>query len=393
KAQSSVDIIGSPTNFTFLEQLVIGFNGLFFYLKSTLFPYKLSTLYIYPDSISGAIYLKAIVSILISIFIILYFKKEKSRLYSYVLFFVCVLPVLQFLPVGNAIYADRYYYIPSIGLFLLIAFFIKNISSTANSKTIFYICFACSLLFSYLSFSQVKVWENSFTLWNQVRNNYPKTPSAWYNTGNYFMNLETPDYKSALPFFVEATNLKVNYPKAFNNMGVCYYNLNNYQNALKSYSIAYSLDSSQADLAINVGKANDMLTQYQNAIVWYNKALKLKANKDVIYYNIGITNFKMGNIDSSIYFYEKAIKINAKNPEFYNNLGTSLIYKKEYLNAIKNYDLALLLNQKYSEPYFNKALTLQVLGDTLKMIENFKIAAKLGHNQAQLFLSQNKINY
>lgn len=385
KAQSSVDIIGGPTNFTFIEQLIIGFNGLFFYLKSTVFPFKLATLYIYPNLISSVIYLKAFLAICVSIFIFIYFKKEKSILFSFVLFFVTILPVLQFLPVGNAVYADRYYYVPSIGLFLFIAFLIKKFVTKIDSKNIFYVCFASSLLFSFLSFSQVKVWKNSFTLWEQVRTNYPNTPSAWYNTGNYFMKLDKPDYKTALPFFVEATNLKANYPKAYNNLGVCYYNLGDYKSALKSYSTAYTLDSTQADLALNVGKANDMLTQYKTAIIWYNKALKLKSNKDVIYYNLGITNFKMGSIDTSIYFYNEAIKINSKNPEFYNNLGTSFIYKKEYLKAIKNYDYALTLNSKYAEPYFNKALTLQVLGDTLKMIDNLKIAAQLGHNQAQLF--------
>lgn len=393
KAQSSVDIIGGPTNFTFIEQLIIGFNGLFFYLKSTVFPFKLATLYIYPDSISSAIYLKALLSFFSSIFIVYYFKKEKNILFTFVLFFVTIFPVLQFLPVGNAMYADRYYYIPSVGLFLFIAFLIKKFAAKIGSKNIFYVCFASSLLFSFLSFSQVQVWKNSFTLWEQVRTNYPKTPSAWYNTGNYFMKLNPPDYKTAQPFFVEAINVKANNSKAYNNLGVCYYNLGNYKSALESYTAAYKLDSTQSDLALNVGKANDMLAQYQTAITWYKKALKLNANTDVIYYNLGITNFKMGSIDSSILFYNKAIKINAKNPEFYNNLGTSFIYKKEYLKAIQNYDYALTLNTKYAEPYFNKALTLQVLGDTIKMIDNLKIAAKLGHSQAQLFLSQSKIGY
>lgn len=393
KAQAAVDIIGSPNKFSFIEQIVIGLNGLLFYIKSTFLPLKLSTLYSYPLNISSLFYVKALGALLLIGFVIVKFKSEKSILFSFILFFVAVFPVLQFLPVGNAVYADRYYYVPSIGLFLFLSFLLSKYAFKLKKITLFSIVFMFCLFLTAISFSQVKVWKNSFTLWEQVRTNYPETPSAWYNTGNYFLKSKAPNYKEALPYFEKATQLKSNYPKAYNNLGVCYYNLADYSNALKAYTSAYSLDSNQADITLNVGKANDMLGKYDEAIKWFNKAKKLDTINDVIYYNLGISNFKKGNIDSSIYFYNSALKINASNSEVYNNLGTSFIYKKEYAKAIQNYNKAIQINPKYNEPYFNIALTQQVLGDTLQMVKNLKIAAKLGHTQAQLFLTQNNIIY
>ncbi|MES2838503.1 MAG: tetratricopeptide repeat protein [Bacteroidota bacterium] len=393
KAQAAVDIIGSPNKLSFVEQIVIGLNGLFFYIKSTFLPFKLSTLYSYPLTISSLFYIKALIALLLIGFVIVKFKSEKNILFSFILFFVAVFPVLQFLPVGNAVYADRYYYVPSIGLFLFLSFLLSKYAIKLKTTTLFSLTFVFCLLLSAISFSQVKVWKNSFTLWEQVRVNYPETPSAWYNTGNYFLKAKTPNYKEALPYFEKSTQLKSNYPKAYNNLGVCYYNLGDYNKALKAYKSAYSLDSNQADITLNVGKANDMLAKYDEAIMWFNKAKNLDATNDIIYYNLGISNFKKGNIDSSIYFYNSAIKLNTNNAEVYNNLGTSFIYKKEYTIALKNYNKAIQINPNYNEPYFNIALTQQVLGDTLEMIKNLKIAANLGHTQAKLYLSQYNIAF
>src|SRR5205085_8104977 len=132
-----------------------------------LLPLQLSSYYPYPVKTSDAIpihyyfYLPVIIGIILLTYYSI--RISKKIIFGIGFFTITVFLVLQLLPVGGAIMADRYSYIPSIGIFFIVAVGLSNIKSRAILTTILTITV---ILFSIKTYSQCSIWKNGMTLWN-----------------------------------------------------------------------------------------------------------------------------------------------------------------------------------------------------------------------------------
>ena len=100
-------------------------------------------------------------------------------------YFVTIALVLQFFPVGMAIMADRYSYLPYIGLSVIPATLIAN--STKTKKTILLVIAGCFVVvMMILSRQQIGIWQNTLTLWSKVIEKYPQTDVARESRGKYY---------------------------------------------------------------------------------------------------------------------------------------------------------------------------------------------------------------
>ena len=116
------------------------------------------------------------------------FRFSKKFFFSIGFFTATVFLVLQLLPVGDAIMADRYSYIPSIGLFYLAGegfYWLWN----RNSKMLSVILASTfTIFFSIGTYARCKVWENGLSLWSDVIDKYPTVAVAYNNRGGTLLN-------------------------------------------------------------------------------------------------------------------------------------------------------------------------------------------------------------
>src|SRR5690606_18834301 len=144
------------------------------------------------------------------------------------------------LPVGGAIIADRYTYIPYVGIFFILAFYmnqlIENKKTETYKKAIVTSGLVVILIFSHLSNIRCKVWSNSITLWNDVLSKQTTSPKAYNNRGDAY-NI-AKQYESAIEDLNKSIELKYDYPDAYYNRGLSHYYLGNYENAINDYSNA-----------------------------------------------------------------------------------------------------------------------------------------------------------
>lgn len=192
----------------------------------------------------------------------------------------------------------------------------------------------------------------------------PKFAEAFYYRGTYYQNF-SKDPQKALSDYCQAIELDNSEPRYFTSRGICYYQLNNLELAIKDLSRGIELDpASQATYGALAVRGSIYETQGENqkALEDYSRAVEINPEAGAIHYRKGLINRRLKHYEQCIEDFGNAIKLDDSNPDAY------------YERAIA---YAFLRDNKYKQ---------QVLND-------FKAAAKLGHVEAQKFLEDHNIQW
>src|SRR5205085_7551897 len=185
-------------------------------------PLQLCAYYGYPikpgESIPSQYFIHLILFIALLGLIIYSFKRSKKLFFGLGFFSITVFLVLQLLPVGGAIMADRYSYIPSIGIFYLAGegfYWLWNRRSTSGYRTPAIILLAISTIFySIQTHARCDIWKNGMALWQNVISQYQTIPQAYINRGVIYAK-ENKD-EEAIADYTKAIKIEPKFDKAYN---------------------------------------------------------------------------------------------------------------------------------------------------------------------------------
>ncbi len=235
-----------------------------------------------------------------------------------------LVPVIGIVQLGSQSMADRYTYIPLIGLFIILAWGIPDLLSKVNYRKEFLVAASalCVLCLSVLTWIQVGYWKDSLTLFNhtlKVTDNnwfiYVNRGLAHHSMGNVQQSLEDCS---------RAIEIKQGFPTAYNCRGIAYKALGNYRQAIEDYNRAIEMKPGFADAYNNRGNAYNGLGDYRKAIDDYDRAIQMKPGFAQAYINRGAAYSRLGNFRQAIENFNKAIEIRPDFAAAYMNRG--LIY-------------------------------------------------------------------
>jgi cytochrome c-type biogenesis protein CcmH/NrfG len=238
-----------------------------------------------------------------------------------------LVPVIGLVQVGAQAMADRYTYVPLIGLFIILTWGISELWHRHRFKNFgaFTIAAAALILLMGLSWKQVGYWKNSVTLFEHTlavtKNNYV----AHNNLGHRLLELGQP--AAAIPHFEKA--LQIN----------------------PAFEVAH----------LNLGLALSNQGKFEEATSHYSKALKIKPDYAVAHNNIGNVFYRLGKADEAINHYLQALRIDSEYAEAYNNLGAALIQLGEIEKAVMSFRKALEVDPGYIDAQNNLENTLAAL--------------------------------
>ena len=273
-AVTSSDVLQFPTR---LSNAVLSYAT---YLWKMLWPHNLSVFYPYELFMPlWKVLIAAFIMIAITV-IVLYSIKELPFLFVGWLWYVgALLPVIGLIQSGEQAMADRYTYLPSIGISIIVAWGISHLIKNMNiSKTILFtaaIFYLAFLLF--LTWMQCGYWKNSIDLFSQslqvTNNNY----KAHTHIGVAL--LAAGKYEEAIAHFNIANRMSGN-SKAYIyiNRGNAYKRLGQYQLALEDHNSAIRLKPDFAITYLSRGAIYDQLNQYEFALKDYNDAIYFNPN-------------------------------------------------------------------------------------------------------------------
>ncbi len=395
KSAGATDVV----NFSFLQRIVFACYGFITYIIQLFFPLQLSAYYPYPikstEDIPILYYLYPVLFAGIMIAVFYSLRITKKFFFGIGFFAVTVFLVLQLLPVGGAVMADRYSYIPSIGIFYLAGEGFTFLMNKKLKTPAFGLLAIFTVFFSVRTYTRCNVWNNDLALWNDVISQYQTVPIAYNNRGHIYLNQEKND--TALNDFNRAIELDPRYANAYNNRGTLYLNENKNDLALKDFDKAIEFMPSSEGFHIGRGNALKNANRFDEALIEYDKALSLRPDFAEAFYSRGILFMSQGKNSEAIKEYTKAIELNPNYIEAYLNRGNNFRDNKQFDDALKDYAKVIGLDPNFSLAYFNRgtlymnrSMNELAQKDFDKAIEVNPGYVQAYHNKGNIFYNEKK---
>ncbi|MBI2271863.1 MAG: tetratricopeptide repeat protein [Bacteroidetes bacterium] len=294
------------------------------YIPKIIVPSGLSAFYPYPypfrngssvmNQVPLILYITFVITLLIAAFIV--YNIIKKRKYSAIIVFgvffytITIALVLQFFPVGSAIMADRYAYIPSIGLLFVIGEFFTIGYNNPKYKVIVIVglCIYSVFLFG-MTYERCKVWKNDETIWTDVLNKYPndsRVSIALKNRAIYYMDIS--NYPAALNDFNAYLQSNPGDADALDKAGKIYaQKLNDTDRALAYFQAGYQINPLNVDVVYDLAIIYGVKGDYTNSLNYFLKVMELKGGGDSqLYQYIGNCYRNLGQAEKAKAFFDKA---------------------------------------------------------------------------------------
>ena len=346
--------------FSVLERIALGCYALVTYIWKALVPAGLSTVYPYPQKTENGLALSYFIYPLIVLalaFLVWKFaRRNRTVIFGIFFFGVNIALLLQFIPVGGAIIADRYTYIPYLGFFIMIGWFLSEyVRNSPGNKYVPVGAMALYLLvLGYFAHQRSKVWYDTISLWSDQIKKHPEFPEAYNNLGfhyfdKYNLSKDATErkiyYDSAYSLLNNAITLKPDFAKAFVSIG---------------------------ELERVVGKFDQAKNAYYRALSFNEQQAKVNA-----YLGLGITYAMNNAIDSAGKYLGLAVKTQPHYPEGHNSYGNYFVMTNKPDSALKEYSIAISQNPDMYDPYLNRGRLLQQSRRCNEAVQDFDYAIQL----------------
>ncbi|MEA3494936.1 MAG: tetratricopeptide repeat protein [Bacteroidota bacterium] len=350
-SQKEAGMITDSNQLLFFEKIVYAFYGFSIYSAKLIFPFHLSAFYPYPETFSLQ-YLLFILPVGVIVFLFFYFLKRAKIIAFGILFFTLnIVLVLQILQINNFVIADRFVYVASIGVFLIIGYlydyFLQKKIFSKNVLNVVIIAYLGLLTFK--TNARCEVWKSSLTLWDNVIEQHPdRIPKAYYWRGHAQVEME--NYKASINDFTKVIELQPeNYEAmAYHSRATTYANLGEIDKALKDIELAIEIDNENASFYILRARIN------------YNNGNKNEAIKD----------------------YNKVVELNPDDYVAYYFRAHFFAQEKQYQKAIDDFSKALELNSEFGEIFYNRGIIYQTINKNDNACKDFRKASNLGYERA-----------
>jgi len=376
------------------QRIIFAFYGYVNYIYKLIVPVHLSAYYPYPigsrDAIPPIYY--AYAGIVIALWVLTWksLRRTKKIFFGMAFFTITVFLVLKLLPVGYTVMADRYSYVPSIGIFYLVSEGLVWLYR--RQAGVIFKVIACSIgiiltvFYSYTTIERCQVWANSLTLWSDTIEKYDNIPMAYLNRGVYY--LDAKDYTASEKDLTRALELDPTYATVYYNRGKVFQETQRRDAAIQDYNKAIELKPTMVNAYINRGNTYRNGGLYELALADYNKALDLDPSVVETYNNKGILYQQQGNLQSALNEFGKALKIS---PNYFNalvNHGNMYSKLNQLEAAMQDYNKAISISPSSGSAFYARGLLYNKTGEPTKACADFKQAINLGYANAQSSFNQ-----
>jgi tetratricopeptide (TPR) repeat protein len=220
----------------------------------------------------------------------------------------------------------------------------------------------------------------------------PDYVEAQYSLGIMFQDME--QFDEAVKSYKAAIKLKPSFVEAINNLGIAFYKLRQPYNAMKCYEKALVLNPNFADAHNNIGIVLLELGQLEETVKSYKAALKIKPNFAEAHFNLGVVLQDLKRLDDAVISYKSAIVFQSDYADAHYNLGILYNDKGQLEMAIKSLEIVIIIKPENAEAHKYLGNTFQSNGQIDEAIKCYEKALSINpfHADAHRNLSTIK-NY
>ncbi len=313
-----------------------------FYIEKTFWPANLCILYPYPHHPPV---FKALISLgIIASITALALIRARRRPYlaaGWLWYLGTLFPVAGLVIIGPHSVADRYSYIPSIGIAVMLAFGLADLARRLSPRPFLVFAGAAAVLaaFSAASARQLPYWKNSVSLYTRT---LAVTRDNWViatDLGSALM--DRGDYAGALARFRQAAAIRPDVAEARENEGRALLALSRPREALKSFEAALSLDPRRSGVYISLGLAWEALGDRARSFACFRQAVVLAPGSAVAHHEYGVALADSGRPADAEREYREALRLKPRFPEARVNLGIALAAQGRLQESLAEFREAL----------------------------------------------------
>lgn len=389
-------VVAQRGSLTPIERLPLSLrleNGLIAYmtyLRQMVCPTKLAVLYPLPRT-WPSLWLASLAVIVVGGLSYAAWRTRKAHPYFFVGWFWylgMLVPVLGLIQAGEQARADRYTYLPSIGIGIAVVWLLHALTRQWRSRPMIFapISAVVVLTFAGLAWRQVPVWRNGETLWRHTIEVTGENPTAENNLGNSLLLVGKTD--EGIPHYREALRLRPNYPAAYNNLGTSALRQGKLDEAIANYQTALSQQPNSVQVQINLAGAYAQAGRLNEAIDEYNEILKQREIARV-YADLAAVLIKIGRGKEAIQDWQRSLELIPFDVRVQNDLAWFL--STSTIRDLRNGAAALQLADRFNQASnYNDPILLRTLAASYAESEEFTAAQQVAQRALGLAAAQGK---
>jgi tetratricopeptide (TPR) repeat protein len=325
------------------------------YFWAMFFPQNLAVYYPYVINLKPeTIVFSGIVMTLVTVLAVVNFRRRPYLIVGWLWFLGTLVPVIGLVQVGDQAWADRYTYLPLIGLFVALVW--AAVEFTKNRLVLTTLAAVSGVALLAATSVQLSYWKNTWTLFDHANRVTQENYMAVTVLASQLAKQGKLD--EAMALYRTALSYKPTFPEAHFFLGNAFDQAGRPDEAVAEYKKALWFKPTQEQTHIFLGIVLAKQKKYEEAITNYEAALVLNPDSAVAENNLARILHTQGRFDEAMEHYNAALKINPKLALAHNNLGILLLENGRLADGTLQLREALRLNPTNSETQFNLALAL-----------------------------------
>ena len=365
------------------------------YIVKTFWPSRLAVFYPYPHEfkliplLAAGLLLAGLTASVIRLR-----RRAPYLLTGWGWFVVTLVPVIGLVQVGGQAHADRYMYIPMVGLVIMLVWGAAEIFEGVRAKAVTIplagaACLSCAAL----TWIQVGYWGNSETLFRRALEVTEDNPVANHNLGNYLMTLPGR-LAEAFPYLETAVRLNPDSPPAHTDLGDALAKAGRLPEAIAQFEAAIHLAPDAPIPHNNLGSALTQTGHLPEAITEFQTALRLDPNYEEARRSLavaqaggsafnhasrGIALLKAGDATGAIAELQIAVRLDPNDADTQNNLGVALSrFSERKSESIAHFEAAVRLRPGFADAQYNLGVALSgIPGQLSEAVHHLEEADRL----------------
>jgi tetratricopeptide (TPR) repeat protein len=359
-----------------LENAVVAYAV---YLRQLVYPVGLALVYPHPRAglAAGTVLLSVLVLALVTAAAIALRRRQPFLLFGWLWFLGMLIPVIGLVQVGIQSHADRYTYLPHVGLYVLLCWGVASYwpeRRLARGWALVPGAVAAGACL-FLARAQVAHWRSSEELWRHTLACTSENSVAHAQLGVALQDAGRVD--EAVEHYRRALAIQPDYATPRYNLGNVLAARGDLDGAIEQYRLAIAARADYGKAHTNLGAALAARGRTDEAIACFRRALELEPASSPARNGLGQALARRGELDGAIAVYREALRLDPRDAEAHGNLGIALGTRGQLEEALAELETALALEPDSPTRQGNLGLALELQGQRPRALEHYQRALAL----------------
>lgn len=331
------------------------------YIVRFFVPIGISALYPYPAEMNAVHILFFIIALGLAVLFFISLRRKWHVLSGGILFYTAnILLLIQLIPFGNTLMADRYMYLSCIGLAYPAMHYLAAWLHTLHmGRRFMYAGGVVAVALLALSFMRNNVWYSEMNFYTALLERFPRSAEVQYSMGEMYMRIN--NFEQAELYINKAVLLEPANAKAWYNKGVMHMRRGQAMNALDAFDKSIAINDytkahfSRGMLHMSAGRQDLAIADIEAVLAAQPRNARALCIK-------GDCLERTGKFAEALQLYNKAISYNTQEPVFYLRRGATLCKMKEYMPAIADLNTAIELDATNGEAFYWRGIARHEAG-------------------------------